>query len=175
MGLRLYFNMETKTCPRCKNEYPLSEFFANEKRPRGTSWCRTCMKFNHDRYRASDKGKKRDAEYRKSETRKKSLERYNVSDKRKENSRRYIATGAPDKNTEKRKKTDPLFFVKKAARAIARTAMLVGELIPKDCEYKHLGNCHGRIEMHHDDYGKPKEIRWLCSRHHKHVDLGNLS
>ena len=49
----------------------------------------------------------------------------------------------------------------------ARVAFQLG-LIPREgCEV-----CGEHAEMHHDDYIKTLEIRWLCSRHHRewHAD-----
>ena len=30
-----------------------------------------------------------------------------------------------------------------------------------------IEDCENAGERHHDDYSKPKEIRWLCKEHHK--------
>ena len=32
-------------------------------------------------------------------------------------------------------------------------------------------NCEESGERHHDDYNKPKEIRWLCKKHHKELHI----
>lgn len=57
--------------------------------------------------------------------------------------------------------TDP---VKARARAAVRTALRNGKLKRGDCEIG--GDCRGRIEAHHDDYDRPLDVRWLCTKHH---------
>lgn len=58
------------------------------------------------------------------------------------------------------------------ARSLANIALSKGEIEKKPCEV-----CNTiPAEMHHDDYGKPLEIRWLCFKHHTalHVARGDL-
>ena len=67
-----------------------------------------------------------------------------------------------------------LLAQKREAYRIVSRARRRGELAPGDCEF--LGDdCQGRIEGHHDDYGKPLEIRWLCRRHHMQVHGGRFA
>jgi hypothetical protein len=37
---------------------------------------------------------------------------------------------------------------------------------PETCE---VDGCDRRPQAHHDDYSKPFDVRWLCSRHHGEV------
>lgn len=60
--------------------------------------------------------------------------------------------------------SDPLHAV---ARRKVRDAIAAGTLTRLPCEVG--GDCHGRIEAHHDDYSKPLDVRWLCKKHHAEV------
>jgi len=52
-----------------------------------------------------------------------------------------------------------------AARTAARRAVQLGQLNRYPCEVGR--DCKGSVEMHHDDYDQPLEVRWLCRRHHQ--------
>lgn len=54
---------------------------------------------------------------------------------------------------------------KRAAREALHYAVVVGRVIrPSTCPA--CGRT-GRIEGHHDDYSRPLDVQWLCSRCHK--------
>ena len=169
--------MDTKTCSRCWQEKSIDEFYRAKKNGKLLNsyivWCKSCLRENGRIYRESKEGKRHAAEYRKSDARKEVLARYNVSEKRKEVTRRYMQTDKYLAQVEKRE-SDPMWPKIKNARYAARRAMLDGRIPRGECEYLHLGNCHGRMEMHHGNYDKPLEVRWLCSRHHKFVNKKTL-
>ena len=166
-GVLHWRTMNDKRCPHCETIKLISEFFPRKERPgQYSAWCRDCLKGNNRRYRNSEKGQKRNSEYRKSQKRRESLSRYNVSEKRKAVQQRYYATGRPAEYNQKRKVTDPIYHKRKVAQMAAERARDSGKLIPKPCEMSADGNCHGRIEMHHDDYDSPLDVHWLCARHH---------
>jgi hypothetical protein len=55
------------------------------------------------------------------------------------------------------------------AHGAVYAALKSGELVRGPCEQADYGDCHGRIEGHHDDYSKPVDVRWLCSTHHRRL------
>jgi hypothetical protein len=50
-----------------------------------------------------------------------------------------------------------------AARAAANYLLKKGDLTRQPCEA--CGATEG-VQMHHDDYNKIADVRWLCVRHH---------
>src|SRR3990170_3242747 len=50
---------------------------------------------------------------------------------------------------------------KSSARAYANVYQRRGLIEPKPCEV-----CGEAAEKHHQDYGKPLDVRWLCRIHH---------
>jgi hypothetical protein len=52
------------------------------------------------------------------------------------------------------------------ARSYANVYKQRGKLSPQPCEV--CGSLE--VEMHHDDYSKPLQVRWFCRPHH--LDLG---
>lgn len=53
--------------------------------------------------------------------------------------------------------------IKVKAKQIVAQEVKMGRLIKGCCEVCEATN---NIEGHHDDYAKPKEVRWLCVTHH---------
>lgn len=59
---------------------------------------------------------------------------------------------------------EPAWF-KKWARRKVQTALRQGRLVrPDKCEY--CGEGGRKIHAHHEDYRKPMEVEWLCTRCH---------
>lgn len=134
-----------KTCFKCKEEKPISEFYAHKQMADGyLNKCKPCSrsdsrnnrKANIDKYREYDRkrGSRQTAEYL----------------------REYRA-----KNPEKYK-----------ARSAVQNAIRDGRLEkPEKCSC--CGE-ETRIHGHHDDYSRPLEVIWLCTLCHKqrHKELG---
>jgi hypothetical protein len=53
------------------------------------------------------------------------------------------------------------------ARGMAQDALRSGKITKQPC-----GICGGVGVMHHDDYSKPLDIRWLCLVHHREAHNG---
>ena len=49
-------------------------------------------------------------------------------------------------------------------RALTRAYIKAGKLIKQPCE---VCNTENDVQAHHDDYGKPLDVRWLCRTHHR--------
>jgi hypothetical protein len=50
---------------------------------------------------------------------------------------------------------------KRAAHVLVGNALRDGRLTRQPCEC-----CGAWAQAHHDDYGKPLDVRWLCPKHH---------
>lgn len=55
------------------------------------------------------------------------------------------------------------------AEARARGALRRGDLVALHCE---VPGCLSEPHMHHEDYSRPLEVRWLCPQHHYDVHDG---
>lgn len=65
-------------------------------------------------------------------------------------------------------RTDPLARDKNRARALLRSAIRRGVVVPQPC-----GVCGSKqVQAHHDDYTKALVVSWLCRQHHQAVDGG---
>lgn len=81
----------------------------------------------------------------------------------------YAANGKdPSRLARKAKKMreyarNPNLAERTAARRAVRCAIQSGQLARLPCEVCGDHKTHG----HHDDYGKPLNVRWLCPAHHR--------
>lgn len=136
-------------CKKCGIEKPIEEFYANDK---SCKCCRRAMvkanrEANADYYRDYDKKRF------KSDPR--------VSERHKKYQQTEAGKAASERAKKKWKEQNP---VKRAVHVITGNAIRNGALIKSGCEVcGTLSNVHA----HHDDYGKPLEVRWLCAAHHK--------
>ena len=55
------------------------------------------------------------------------------------------------------------------ARSLLQAAVRRGYIERKSCEV-----CGAKAQAHHDDHGKPYDIRWLCPKHHAEVHRQEL-
>ena len=100
--------------------------------------CKDCTKLRVKRYSHSERGKEMASKWWKTE-------------KGREKQRRHRLRFRKE-NPEKHK-----------AHYLAMSALRRGILKKQPCE-KCLSK---KVEMHHDDYSKPLEVRWLCQKHHR--------
>ncbi len=52
------------------------------------------------------------------------------------------------------------------ARSYANVYRRRGLLKPQPCE---AGDCAAPVQMHHEDYSKPLQVRWFCRAHHRQL------
>jgi hypothetical protein len=58
------------------------------------------------------------------------------------------------------------------ARMAVFNALASGRLVRGACE-EAGADCRGQVEAHHDDYGAPLDVRWLCKEHHERWHVEN--
>ena len=141
-----------KTCFKCGESKPLSEFYPHKRMADGRlGKCKTCAK--------SDVAKRIEA---------KQLDPDWLADERarcREKQSRYRAAGAASVvKPEAQKKWLAANPQKRKAQSAAGRAVRCGKLVP-------LTNCEGcqkeaKLQKHHPDYSKPLYVQWLCTTCH---------
>ena len=138
-----------KTCFKCNQTKPLSEYYKHSKMADGhLNKCKECNKKDSDR---NFKNKMLDPEWAIKERERQ---------RKKEERRRSEGLV---KKYEKRK------YIKPEANSILGNAIRSGSIKRMPCEI-----CGSKkSEGHHEDYSKPLDVVWLCSRHHsdRHIHL----
>lgn len=143
-----------KSCKRCKNMKPLSDFYKHNGMADGhLSFCKDCKKsqvtahrdINIERIRDYDR--RRELDPNRAESKAKYRSRYKKSNK-----------------------------AQISARSKVSHAIRDGLLIKMPCEK--CGTIEG-VHGHHEDYSKPLDVNWLCVEHHferhKEINRGNAS
>lgn len=155
-----------KACSQCKFFKPHDEFYSHPKMRDGhVGKCKECTKARVRAYYAAnvDKCKEYDKNramlphrvsarlaYQATERGKEAVSRghkkYNKSPLKKRAMRRY----------------EERYPSKRLAHIKCGNAIRDGRLIRQPCE-----TCgEAKSQAHHDDYSKPLDVRWLCSKHH---------
>ena len=146
--------VRSKTCFKCNNEKPLSEFYKHPAMSDGhLNKCKECAKNDVKKHRKEnesvreyDRRRYWENPVRMEYSKKQRKEWYdNNKEKAFENAKRYIK-----KNPEKRR-----------AHLMVARAIKSGKLVKQLCEI-----CGEKAHAHHEDYSKPLEVRWLCPTHH---------
>lgn len=140
-----------KHCKTCNRTLPLMDFYGATT-GRISTKCKDCTKayvkenrlIRLDHYRAYDRERasrpdraRARAEYQATERGKQASEKAK---------RRYV-------------ENNPM---KRSAHVAVGNAIRDGKLVRQPCEVCGSENSHA----HHDDYSKPLDVRWLCSKHH---------
>jgi hypothetical protein len=149
--------MDKKVCFKCGEEKSLSEFYKHKEMADGyLNKCKECNKKdvqknyreNIDHYKAYEQNRamlphrvKAREKYRKTKEGKDAIQRA-------------------------RKKYKNNNQIKYHATCILNNAVRDGKIKKQPCEI--CGSTY-RIHGHHDDYYKPLEVKWLCSKHHRKI------
>jgi len=138
-----------KTCIACGGEFELGEFYAHPEMADGhLNKCKSCCKGQSTaRGQAKREEIKEYDKQREQDPERKAKKLDYQRKQRKEHPEKYLA------------------------REQAERAVKSGKLKKLPCEV-----CGAEAQMHHDDYSKPLEVRWLCFIHHRqrHGQLGYL-
>jgi hypothetical protein len=137
----------TKGCFKCGKVLPLSAFYRHPKMGDGhLGKCKQCAR----RAARANNARTRDA-------------RREYERKRARTPERRAAAAEYQRRRRARKQTQY------AAHTIVNNAIRDGRLTPQPCEACGATEC---VQAHHDDYGKPLVVRWLCFKCHREVAHG---
>ena len=136
-----------KTCKKCETAKDQADFYARQ------NICKECTKTRARANRAAR------LEYYRAYDRERSSQAKRVK------ARAEYAKTAKGRAAIQRAKyawSDRNPYKRKANFAVSN-AIRDGKLIKQPCE---VCNTTHSVEAHHDDYSKPLDVRWLCTRHH---------
>lgn len=141
-----------KRCRMCGETKPITEFYSHPKMADGHLHdCKECFK---GKMRTQYHRKMKDPNW--------------VEQERK----RHRAKNKAARTAGKPWANSPRDPVKRAANVILNNALRDGRIIPAEsCEVCGHDFSFYRREAHHDDYAKPLEVRWVCSKCHPLLDV----
>lgn len=147
-----------KLCFRCGEEKPLSQFYKHPQMADGhLNKCKECTKRDASDHRLANLPKIMEYDRKRGQDPERKLanrENYKV---------RMSTAEGRRKEAERSKGWREENAIKRAAHIIAGNAIRGGRLIPLPCE---RCGTKKRIQAHHEDYGRPLEVNWLCTKHH---------
>jgi len=145
-----------KQCFKCKQHLELLEFYKHSMMSDGhLNKCKSCTKQDSENRR---KQKEKNIDWALSERK-----------RHREKSRKYRDEGRVlIKNNSYNKKWICENPEKRKAHMIVNHALRSGTINRHPCCV-----CGNKAQAHHEDYSKPLEIIWLCSRHHadRHIEI----
>ncbi len=155
-----------KTCFKCLIKKPVDEFYRHTKMLDGRlNKCKECTKKD-----VSENYRNNIDHYKKYE-RERALLPHRVSARD-----AYAKTeNGKERGLFAKKKWLSDYFnqIKRASHVIVNNAVRDGRLSkPKNCSKCDKTEC--RIEGHHDDYARPLDVRWLCSKCHRDFHKENI-
>jgi len=144
-----------KTCFKCNQFKPLSEYYKHPQMGDGTlNKCKECAKKDSD---DNFKRKMQDPDWQIKER---------ARQRAKEENRRQLGL------VKKYNKSPVPKGQRKEKYGKYENAIRDGRLTRKPCEVCGKNETQG----HHEDYAKPLDVVWLCTRHHsdRHIHLRNM-
>jgi len=140
---------ELSRCKICGNNKPKDEFYLDHRYRNGHgSWCKRCVSEYQKNWYLENKSKILDKQHK-----------YGRTDKGKKVMKETLARMSR-KYPEKFK-----------ARWTVRDALKSGKLEKRPCLI--CGDVNS--EAHHHDYTKSLDVSWLCMKHHRQLEKGELS
>lgn len=147
-------NKHMKTCFKCNEQKPLSEFYRHPRMAGGRlGKCKQCTKKDvSTNYRNN-------IDHYKEYERSRAMLTHRVK-AREEYQKSPAGRASISKSKKKWKEAN---LIKRAAHVIVGNAIRDGKLIKRPCE---ICGSEYRVHAHHEDYAKPLDVKWLCPRHH---------
>lgn len=149
--------MKTKQCFKCKKTLPLDSFYKHPKMADGrVNKCKECNKKDVQDNRSAK------------------IDYYREYDKQRANNPSRVEARALYSKTDSGKKAHQQArvkwlesnVIKRSAQILVRNAIRDGKL-QKSKLCTECGAQNSRIEGHHNDYAKPLDVTWLCSKCHR--------
>lgn len=139
-----------KRCFKCGKTKSIEEFYKHPQMADGRlGKCKTCTKKDvKQRYKSPD-GRRKVVAY----------EKKRFQDPR----RKQLVLNYQ----RKRRKNSP---GKARARSAVNNAIRDGRLIRQPCKI-----CGKKAQAHHPDYRRPLHVLWLCFRHHREIEHGQIT
>lgn len=157
--------VQRKICFKCGRSKTLDEFYVHPRMADGhLNKCKECTKTDvsanyetrHDQYVEYDR-RRASLPHRRAATKQYARSHPDVM--------RRLKAKYAHSHPEVQARYKARYPEKKRAHDLVSNAIRDGKLIRKPCEACGDTNVHA----HHDDYGKPLEVRWLCQKHHLEV------
>jgi len=149
-----------KECTKCHEVKPLDQFYKHSQMSdKVISKCKECTK------------KDVQANYRKNIDYYKDYEKQRCHLPHRVKARKDYAATKPEALRRGQKAYIERYPQKRIAHIMVGNALRDGRLIKKPCEV--CGEI--KVEAHHEDYYKPLEVNWLCTKHHVEYHFPPLS
>jgi len=164
-----------KTCTKCKVEKELTEFSINNAAPDSLSWrCTICLKKEKVAYYQAHKAEMNASASRRYQANREAINAWHREWRNNQGLEKYKKTqaGYAERSRDKKNNYNETWRAGNQEKIRAHTAVLVavrnGSLIPGPCEIcgKTKTTKTTKTLAHHEDYSKPLDVIWLCSRCH---------